>query len=154
MSRLHRIRRQNRTRLTNVVPATRDLRQSLDFVENRRLRNLPDLRLTNQRERKRLRTVIDVPDNVLRLDRQRELRQAQDINRYNQIRQAQAKFARKPLFKINLDRSLTVDLPPEHPICIRREQRRQMMFVEGKAGKGGRKNRPPRDTNLIKVRCK
>lgn len=155
MSLLRRKRRQNRLR-PELSPATRETRFSLapvspvrglrfEYNENR------GLRLSAQRERKRPRTIIELPDNPARIDFNRDVRQAVVIHEYNKIRQAQSKNARKPLYMIQPDRTIKVDLPPEHPICIRREERRAVMFAQGKAGKGGQ--RPRRDNNDIKVRC-
>lgn len=102
-------------------------------------------------EHKRPVTVIESPHNPFRLDFNRELKQALAIQEYNKIRQRQFKYARKPLYTIQPNQSIRVDLPPEHPICIKREERRMVMFATGKAGKGGQN--PRQNNNDIKIRC-
>lgn len=49
--------------------------------------------------------------------------------------------------------NLNVDLPYNHPVCVKRRERREIMFARHKAGKGSGKQRPPRQPELI-VRCK
>lgn len=73
--------------------------------------------------------------------------------RYQQVMSNQLKprIIRKPVYNLQLDGSVKVDLPPEHPICRKREERRQIMFATGKAGKGGQK--PRQNNNDIKIRC-
>lgn len=73
--------------------------------------------------------------------------------RYQQVMSNQLKprIIRKPVYNLQMDGSVKVDLPPEHPICRKREERRQIMFATGKAGKGGQK--PRQNNNDIKIRC-
>lgn len=152
-----------------AIPATRESRNSLEsfsfpeIPEIRGLRTKPFeriFRLSPQRERKKMRNIIELPYNPARLDLNREVKQALAIQGhkqlglkgYNDIRKAQFKNAVKPLYTIRPDMSIKVDLPPEHPICIQREQRRELLFAFNKAGKGGQ--RPRRLDNNITLRCK
>lgn len=157
MSLLRRKRRQNRLR-QQLSPATRETRLSLEpsFPEVRGLRTNyvlnRNLRVSPKQERKRLRTLIELPHNPARIDFNRDVRQLMAIHQYNKIRQKQSKFAVKPLQTIQLDKTIRVDLPPEHPICIERERRREVMFAKDKAGSSGQK--PRREDNNIKLRCK
>lgn len=155
MSLLHRKRRQNRLeRLAS--PATRKATTFLDF-QSRGLRteihSIRNLRLSPQRERKRFRTIIELPYNPARLDFNREVKQAQAIHEYDKRRvQDYNSKTMKPLSTIKLDGSIKVDLPPEHPICVQRKVRRELLFATDKAGKGGQRMR--REDNNIQLRCK
>ena len=150
MSRLRRIRRKNRVN-TLMTPATRELRYSLDTSQVRGLRLLNrNLKLGRNREDKRLR--IELPNNELRLDFNRDIKHLKFIHDYNKVRSQYSRQAVKPVATIQPDMSVKVDLPPEHPICVKRQERRELLFATGRAGKGGQ--RPRRQNNDIKLRCK
>ncbi len=150
MSRLRRIRRKNRVN-TLMTPATRELRHSLDTSQVRGLRLLNrNLKLGRNREDKRLR--IELPNNELRLDFNRDIKHLKFIHDYNKVRSQYSRQAVKPVATIQPDMSVKVDLPPEHPICVKRQERRELLFATGRAGKGGQ--RPRRQNNDIKLRCK
>lgn len=152
MSLLRRKRRQNRLNKT-ISPATRETRFSLESVSSvRGLRNQRSLKLGQQREDKRLHTIIESPFNPFTLDFNREVKQAEAIHKYDERRLKDSKFAFKPLTSIKLDGTVVADLPPEHPICIQRKVRREMLFALGKVGKGGQRQR--RVNNNIQLRCK
>ncbi len=44
---------------------------------------------------------------------------------------------------------IQVDLPRQHPVCVQRRERREVLFAKGKSGKGGQK---PRRPGII-IRC-
>lgn len=149
MSILRRKRIQKRMELT-TIPATRESRHSLESVSVQGLRNIFGRRLAEQRKSNR--TVIEEPYEIRpELSMKRDIRQLQFIHEQNQIRQRTSKEFRKPLHVIQLNGKIRVDLPPEHPICIRRQERRAVMFATGKAGRKGQR---PRQQEQIKLRCK
>lgn len=153
MSRLRRIRRKNRVTAL-LTPATREVRPSLDNSQVRGLRLLHrrNLKLDRNREVKRLHIVIPDKKNELRLDLNRDIRHMKFIHDYKKVRSQYSKQAVKPIATIQPDMSVKVDLPPEHPICVQRQERRELLFATGRAGKGGQ--RPRRKNNDIKLRCK
>ena len=151
MSLLRRKRRQNRL-LSQYNPATREARSSLESSQVRGLRNFIGRKVFNQREKKRPIAVINLPLDPLGPEFERELRQARDVLQQTKIRQRVGKETRKPLETILLNREIRVDLPPEHPICVQREIRREVMFATRRAGKGGQ--RPRARNNNITLRCK
>lgn len=162
MSRLSRLRR--RIRLEKQSLATRERSLSLEF---RGLR-FSNLGLSHLRERKRFEKRINFfekPDKVEQvIDRYnrnnkldilglaRDVRNLQDIREQDKLRARFSRETRKPLNTIQLNGKIRVDLPPEHPICIARHERREVLFAQGKTGKGGQ--RPRRKDNNIKIRCK
>lgn len=48
---------------------------------------------------------------------------------------------KKPLSSIALDGTIITDLPRNHPICVQRRERRELIFATGKAGKVGQRRR-------------
>lgn len=101
--------------------------------------------------------MIQSPINPFTIDFNRQLNQAEAIERYNRIRERNYNLGKKkqvfkPVSVIRPDMSIRVDLPKEHPICIEREKRREVMFALGKSGKGGQI--PRHQDNNIKLRCK
>lgn len=152
MSRLRRIRRKNRVTAL-MTPATREVRPSLVNSQVRGLRLFSrNLKLGRNREDKRLRIVVPDKNNELRLDLNRDIKHLKFIHDYNKVRSQYSKQAVKPVATIQPDMSVKVDLPPEHPICVKRQERRELLFATGRAGKGGQ--RPRRQNNDIKLRCK
>ena len=151
MSLLRRKRRQNRLEII-TKPATRETRFSLESVPVRGLRNIFGRKFAEQRKSNRP-TPLDnlLNRRTLRLDINRDVRQIQELNRYNAIRARTAREFRKPLSTIMLDGTIRVDLPPEHPLCVARQVRRAVIFATDKAGKGGQR---PREQEQIKLRCK
>lgn len=149
MSVIRRKRLQNRMEL-KTIPATRESRYSLESVPVRGLRNIFGRKLAEQRKRNR--TIIEEPYEIRPdISLNRDIRQLKFIHEQNKIRQRVSRDHRKPLSVIQLNGKIRVDLPPEHPICIRREERRAMMFASGKAGRSGQR---PRQQEQIKLRCK
>lgn len=149
MSILRRKRLQNRMEL-KTIPATRESRYSLESVPVRGLRNIFGRKLAEQRKRNR--TIIEQPYEIRPdISLNRDIRQLKFIHEQNKIRLRVSREHRKPLSVIQLNGKIRVDLPPEHPICIRRKERRAMMFVSGKAGRSGQR---PRQQEQIKLRCK
>lgn len=164
MSRLSRLRRRNR--LERQSRATRELSSSLGL---RGLR-FSNLGLSHLRERKRFEKITNFfPDSkedfvdslVERYNRNnrldilglaRDVKNTQDFLEQAKIRARVSREKRKSLNTIQLNGKIRVDLPPEHPICIARHERREVLFALGKGGKGGQ--RPRRKDNNIKVRCK
>lgn len=149
MSILRRKRLQNRVE-SITTPATRESRHSLESVSVRGLRNIFGRKFAEQRKSNR--TIIEEsyeirPDISLN----RDIRQLQFIHEQNKIRQRVSRERRKPLSVIQLNGKIRVDLPPEHPICIRRKERRAIIFAYGKAGRSGQR---PRQQEQIKLRCK
>lgn len=147
MSLLRRKRRQNRIEL-RTIPATREARSSLATPTVQGWRNIFGRKLAEQRKSNRLED-LSLP-NFQRLKRLDNLPQ---VRRFKEIMSQGPKplRIRKPVSTIQLNGVVRVDLPPEHPICIKREQRREMMFATGKAGKGGQR---PRKQQNIQLRCK
>lgn len=75
-------------------------------------------------------------------------RQINNVAKFNELNAANGT-------KATLDpvsHKIVVDLPPEHKICRERQARREIMFAQDKAGKGGQK--PRRKDNNIELRCK
>lgn len=151
MSFLRRKRIQNHAE-SITASAIREVRPSLGAEQLRDLRNRAIVRKFVE-QRKNNRTIIEDPYEIRpELSLNRDIRQVQMIHEDNKVRSRVSVEHRKPLSIIQLNGQVRVDLPPEHPICRERSERRAMMFATGKAGKGGQ--RPRRDTNNIKLRCK
>ena len=150
MSLLRRKRRQNRIEL-RTIPAIREARPSLETPSVRDWRNIFGRKLAEQRKRNRS-ELLESLDNMetLRFDINRDVRQVQRIYEQNRIRARISRETRKPLNVIQLNGQIRVDLPPEHPLCISRQTRREVMFATGKSGRGGQ--RPRKQENII-LRC-
>lgn len=164
MSRLSRLRRRNRLERQSL--ATREPSGSLGL---RGLR-FSNLRLSHLRERKRFEKITNFfPDpkedfvdtlvnrynrnnNLDILGLARDVKNTQDVLEQRKIRARVSREKRKPLNVIQLNGKVRVDLPPEHPICVARHERREVLFALGKSGKGGQ--RPRRNDNNITLRCK
>lgn len=160
MSRLSRLRRRNRLERQSL--ATREPSGSLGL---RGLR-FSNLRLSHLRERKRFEklNVYENIDPLSRYNREnkvnnldilglaRDVKNTQDVLEQQKIRARVSREKRKPLNVIQLNGKVRVDLPPEHPICVARHERREVLFALGKSGKGGQ--RPRRNDNNITLRCK
>lgn len=138
-----------------AIPATRNARPFLDFASRGlRYTEKPAVRTLSQRETK-IAGIYDLgkitEQSVKRFERMMIYDEYR--KKYQQVMKNQLKprVIRKPIYNLQLDGTVRVDLPPEHPICRKREERRELMFATGKAGKGGQ--RPRRDNNDIKVRC-
>lgn len=153
MSLRRRKRRQNRLDI-NPHLATRLARPNLGRVLGLGLpvQRLRSLKLFDPRHEERPRIVIEPSRNELRLSDNRDVRQLVRLHDYDKIRAKTSREKRKPLTTIQLDGNIRVDLPPDHPICVARSQRKEILFAENKAGKGGQ--RPRRQNNNIKLRCK
>lgn len=168
MSLLRRKRRQNRLN-EQLSPATRDARTSLEFEFPefpttrglRTYRMFPGLRHLLQRKTKSPDVIVGNSPKIT----ERELKRFERNVLYDEYRKRyldvmsnklSPRVYRKPLNQISLknyvDKTVTVDLPPEHPICRQREERREILFATGKTGKGGQK--PRQQDNNIKLRCK
>lgn len=147
----HRRNRKNRQIYTGTPQETitvsdnRALRQAL-ADEYRNIR-----RLGYQVNRIQVR-VSDISDNQRRKDtRNLELHYRRNI--LNRILRRNSEPRLNTLEKVrymNL-RDMTYDLPKEHPICKKRQERKEVMFATGKAGKGGQK---PMKKPLLNIRCK
>lgn len=160
MSFLHRKRIQNHAE-SRTASAIREVRPSLEatvpdfYTRSVRLRDLRNRAIARKfaEQRKSNRTIIEEPYEIRpELSLNRDIRQLQMIHEDNKVRSRVSVEHRKPLSIIQLNGQVRVDLPPEHPICRERSERRAMMFAIGKAGKTGQ--RPRRDNNNIKLRCK
>ena len=157
MSLLRRKRRQNRLR-QELSPATRTTRFVLvPQVRERGLRNiLTGRRLVRFGEHKRPDLIVGdfkkpTDYEIRRFERNKIIDEYR--RRYQQVMSNQLKprIVRKPIYNLQMDGTVKVDLPPEHPICIKREERRMILFATGKAGKGGQQ--PRQNNNDIKIRC-
>lgn len=137
-----------------AIPATRNARSFLDFASRGLRIEKPAVRSLSQRETKSA-GIYDLgkitEQSVKRFERMMIYDEYR--RKYQQIMKNRLKprVIRKPIYNLQLDGTVKVDLPPEHPICINREKRREVMFATGKTGKSGQK--PRRDNNDIKVRC-
>lgn len=152
MSLLRRKRRQNRMEL-RTIPATREARSSLETTTAQGWRNIFGRKLAEQRKSNRLEpiSVLEIRHERVGPRFDREVKQAADFFRTQRIKERVSREFRKPLQTIQLNGKIKIDLPPEHPICVQREIRREMMFALGQAGKGGQK---PRKQENITLRCK
>ena len=151
MSLLRRKRRQNRMEL-RTIPATREARSSLESDSARGWRNIFGRKFAEQRQRNRPIAVIDMPLDPFGPRYDREVRQAVDFFNTQKIKERVSREFRKPLQTIKLNGQIRVDLPPEHPVCVAREIRREIMFANNKAGRGGQ--RPRVQNNELKLICK
>lgn len=129
-----------------TLPENRDMRLSLDSA----FRNMPNrgFRLNSFDNR-----TVDILDN----SRKETVRNVGSRN-YRSPSQLERSLRREPEKLNTLEklkyfnaRDLSYDLPNKHPICQRRQERREIMFATGKAGKGGQK---PLKLPRINIRCK
>lgn len=147
MSRLSRIRRQNRLHAIGN-PAPRDTRLSL---------STPLMRGRNPTVLDRVRSIIEPKSNLINqpVDRQRQ-RLLVNRARSSSISRANRLVANNEnigLISVGEFGKLNVDLPYNHPVCVERRERREIIFARRKAGKGSGKQRPPRLPEL-NIRCK
>lgn len=149
MSRKNRLRRQNRLHAIGN-PGPRDTRLSLSTSL---MRDRNPIKRTLDRVRERMEpkdSVINQPADRLRqrllVDRARRtaISRAQRLVSNNQ---------NTGLISTGEFGKLQVDLPHNHPVCVKRRERREILFARGNAGKGAGKQRPPRRPELI-IRCK
>lgn len=87
--------------------------------------------------------VIQREFNPFYLGFNRDVRQLQNHKTYKEP-------VKTPLTTIRLDGKIITDLPKNHPICVLRRQRRELMFATGKAGSVGQRRR--RKSGVI-LRC-
>lgn len=141
MSLRRRKRRQNRI-ARQQVPATRTARPVLAPVRSRGLRNI--LRSFDSRDDIRpTRTVWAAPAERRRLVPASLRRAANRANKVVLDNNHLGLISGPVLGKI------VVDLPRQHPVCVARRVRKQVMFAKRKAGKGGQKPRRP----TVIIRC-
>lgn len=141
MSLRRRKRRQNRIAKMQV-PATRTARTVLAPVRSRGLRNI--LRSFESRDEIRpTRTVMAAPAERRRLVSASLRRAANRANKAVLDNNNLGLISGPKLGKI------VVDLPRQHPVCVARRERRQVMFAKRKAGKVGQKPRMP----TVIIRC-
>ena len=145
MSLRRRIRRQNRALLTNA-PATRPTRLGLDVLRRRGLRNF---HLFRRPATPRTNMVIQREFKPFYMGFNRDVRHLEFIREQRKL-MSKEPLIKKPLSTVTLDGTIITDLPRNHPICIARAERRELMFATGKAGKGGQ--RPRRRLKEI-LRC-
>lgn len=135
MSLRRRKRRQNRIAKMQV-PATRTARSVLAPVRSRGLRNM--LRSFERRDVIRTtRTVWAAPAERRRLVPASLRRAANRANKAVLDNNNLGLISGPQLGKI------VVDLPRQHPVCVARRERREVMFANRKAGKGGQRPRKP-----------
>lgn len=134
MSRRRRLRRQNRVdELT--TPATRTARSVLVDLSPRGLRSV--LGPSRRVEIRPTRTVTPVPaERMRRINMSRA-----DIQRANRL--AVQDPNNLGLTSVGDLGKIQVDLPHQHPVCVQRRERRELLFAKGKAGKVGQKLRKP-----------
>lgn len=135
MSLRNRKRRQNRAE-KKLAPATRLTRFNLE-TPSRGLRNPEPVR----RRDITLPTTGVTPGFV---DRQRRVAYAQ-----HELRQRTQDMLNNRLHPQPEPAKIEVDLPRQHPICVQRRERRELLFATGRAGKGGQR---PRKRDTI-IRC-
>lgn len=141
MSLRRRKRRQNRIAKMQV-PATRTARSVLAPVRSRGLRNM--LRSFERRDVIRpTRTVWAAPAERRRLVPASLRRAANRANKAVLDNNHLGLISGPQLGKI------VVDLPRQHPVCVARRERREVMFAKRKAGKGGQRPRKP----SVIIRC-
>ena len=141
MSLRRRKRRQNRIAKMQV-PATRVARSTLAPIRSRGLRNI--LRSFESRDEIRpTRTVMTAPAERRRLVPASLRRAARRANKAVLDNNHLGLISGPQLGKI------VVDLPRQHPVCVARRERRQVMFARRKAGKGGQRPRRP----SVIIRC-
>lgn len=144
MSLRRRIRRQNRALSTNA-PATRPTTLGLDVLRRRGLRNI---HLFQRPATPRTNTVIQHEFNPFYAGLNRDVRHLEFVREQRKLSSKEP--VKKPLSTIKLDGTIITDLPRNHPICVARAQRRELMFVTGKAGKVGQR---PRSKSKEILRC-
>lgn len=135
MSLRQRKRRQNRADLKNA-PATR----TVTPVLGRTVRGLRLFDLVQRPAMPRTTTVIEQPFNPFYLGFNRDLKHYEDVKSYEQKFQKKEPV-KKPLTSLSLDGRIITDLPKNHPICVARRERRELMFATRKAGKVGQRVR-------------
>lgn len=143
MSLRQRKRRQNRVE-KRQPPATRLTRFNLE-TPSRGLRNID---LVRRPATPRTTTVIQNEFNPFYAALNRDVRHYLDVKKREKM--AQREPVKKALHTLALDGKIITDLPRNHPICVLRRERRELMFATGKAGKGGQ--RPRRSSGQI-LRC-
>lgn len=152
MSRRTRIRRFNRLH-EQGNPATRDMRLSLSDVLSRRLRSP----LSNSLDR--LRDNLRTKDKEINQPAERLRRMPTplfDRGRRAAIRRANRLVANSQntgLISVGEHGKLQVDLPHNHPVCVKRRERREVMFASRRTGKGAGRQKKPR-IPVLTVRCK
>lgn len=135
MSLIRRKRRQNRIAKMQV-PATRTARSVLAPVRSRGLRNM--FRSFERRDKIRTtRTVLAAPAERRRLVPASLRRAARRANKAVLDNNHLGLISGPEFGKI------VVDLPRQHPVCVARRERREVMFAKRKAGKGGQRPRRP-----------
>lgn len=149
-------RKRRLNRLSRVyameTPATRTTRLVLSRPLEMRLRNPMERTLDRLRDlRKPKDKVIEQPSVRMRLrpnilDRGRRA----TIRRANRL---VANTENTGLISVGDRGKLTVDLPYNHPICVKRRERKEIMFAKKKAGRGAGRQRKPKMPELT-VRCK
>lgn len=142
MSLRRRKRRQNRI-ANKQVPATRTARSVLAPLRSRGLRNI--LRSFESRDEIRpTRTVMAAPVERRRLV-PASLKRASN-------RASKAVLSDRNNIGLISGRVLgkiVVDLPRQHPVCVARRERREVMFAKRKAGRAGQRPRKP----SVIIRC-
>lgn len=149
MSRLSRQRRENRLHAIGN-PGPRDTRLSLST--------------SLMRDRNPIRNSLDTVRDIIRpksneinqpVDRLRQ-RLLVDRARRTAISRANRLVSNTQntgLISVGQYGRLQAELPANHPLCVKRRERRQILFARRKTGKGAGKQRPPKMPELI-VRCK
>lgn len=133
MSLRSRKRRQNRVHIS--TPATRTTRLVLE-------RPARGLRLFNRVQSPampRTTTVIQSEFNPFYAGFNRDVRHLLAHREYRKLEKSEP--VKKPLSSIALDGTIITDLPRNHPICVLRRERRELMFATGKAGVFGQRRR-------------
>lgn len=144
MSLLRRKRRQNRNYAIEF-PATRNARSFLVPRERGLRKPLANtlLRLRNIEPKSNVETIQ--PAERLRLNTRKQ--RLRSVNRANQL---VADTHKTGLISIGDYGKIQVDLPSNHPVCVKRRERREIIFAKNKAGKGGQKK--PKKPELT-IRC-
>jgi hypothetical protein len=65
---------------------------------------------------------------------------------------ARPKRAHKPSKRLHRDFNLVMQLPKQAAVCVRRHERREVLFAKNRVGRG-RSVRPPRYNQTSKVSC-
>ncbi|WGL31343.1 hypothetical protein [Dipodfec virus UOA04_Rod_962] len=130
----------------------RHRKHTITFPDNRNPRRLLDEHVRLGYRRAEPTRIDRLPDTLRRQAirnlpprpqvHQPTLRRIDDPGRRLDLHQAQSRPIRQPDI---------VDLPREHPICQRRQERKEVLFAKRKAGKGGQK---PMKLPRLLVRCK
>ncbi|QXN75016.1 hypothetical protein [Microvirus mar6] len=151
-------RRRRQRRILNRLnkqesPATRVTRLTLSDTLERRLRssfgNLMD-KLHNRREVQDMRNTIQPAERLRRPLILRDRARQAAVRRANRLVVHDNKIG---LISSGEFGNIRVDLPSDHPVCVRRRERREVMFATKKTGKGAGKQRKPK-MPILDVRCK